>query len=74
MTYLPLAQIVVAIILIVLILLQQRGAGLGSLFGGGGGGSGFYGTMRGIQQKIFYATIVFGAAFIILAVLNLFLQ
>lgn len=68
-TFLPIVQIIVAIFLIVLILFQQRGTALGSAFGGEGGG--FYATRRGIQQKILWATIVFGALFIGLAVLNL---
>jgi len=66
--FLPVAQIVVAVLLIVFILLQQRGTALGSAFGGGGG---FYATRRGIQKKIFWATVVFGALFVILALLNL---
>ena len=66
--YLPLAQIVIAVLLIVFILFQQRGTALGSAFGQEGG---FYATRRGIQQKIFWATIVAGALFIILALLNL---
>lgn len=69
-TYLPLSQIIVAILLIVLILLQQRGTALGSAFGGGGG---FYATQRGIQKKILWATVIFGALFIVLALLNLIL-
>ena len=68
--FLPIAQIVVAVFLIVFILLQQRGTALGSAFGGGGG---FYATRRGIQKKIFWATVVLGALFIILALLNLIL-
>ncbi len=68
--YLPLAQILVSVILIVLILLQQRGTALGSSFGQE---SGFYGTLRGIQKKIFWATAVFGVLFVALAVLNLIL-
>jgi len=68
--YLPIAQIVVAIFLILFILLQQRGTALGSAFGGEGG---FYATRRGIQKKIFWATIVFGVLFIVLALLNLIL-
>jgi preprotein translocase subunit SecG len=66
--YLPWAQILVSVILIVLILLQQRGTALGSSFGQEGG---FYGTLRGVQKKIFWATVVFGAIFIVLALLNL---
>jgi len=67
--FLIIAQIIVAIFLIIFILFQQRGTALGSAFGGGGE---FYGTRRGIQQKIFFATIILGALFIILAILNLF--
>jgi protein translocase SecG subunit len=66
--YLNFAQVIVSIILIVLILLQQRGTALGSAFGQEGG---YYATRRGVQQKIFWATIVFGAAFIVLSLLNL---
>ncbi len=68
---LVIAQIVVAVVLIVFILLQQRGEALGSAFGGSG--ATFYGTRRGIQQKLFWATIAAGAAFIILALLNILL-
>ncbi|MEK9134992.1 MAG: preprotein translocase subunit SecG [Patescibacteria group bacterium] len=70
-SYLPLIQIVIAILLIILILLQQRGQALGSAFGGGDGG--FYSTRRGIQKKIFWATIVCGFFFIVFALLNLVL-
>jgi len=68
--YLPIAQVVVAIFLIIFILLQQRGTALGSAFGGEGG---FYATRRGVQKKIFWATIVFGVLFVVLALLNLIL-
>lgn len=68
--YLPLAQIVVSILLIVFILLQQRGTALGSSFGQEGG---FYATRRGIQKKILWATVVCGALFIALAIVNLIL-
>ena len=68
--YLPLLQIIVSIFLIVFILLQQRGQALGAAFGGGGES---YSTRRGLQQKIYVATIVLGVLFIVLAVLNLLL-
>jgi len=64
---LPLLQVVVGVLLIIFILVQQRGTALGSAFGGEGG---FYGTLRGVQKKIFWLTCVFGAAFIILALLS----
>jgi protein translocase SecG subunit len=66
--YLPFLQIIVTVLLIILILLQQRGQAMGAAFGGGGE---FYATRRGLQQKIFKATIILGALFIILALLNL---
>jgi len=64
-------QILVAIFLILAILFQQRGTALGSVFGGGGE---FYATRRGIQRKIFWATVVLGALFVILALFNLILS
>ncbi len=67
--FLPIAQIVVTLLLITFVLLQQRGTALGSSFGGEGGG--FYATRRGIQKKIFWATIVCGILFIAFALLNL---
>lgn len=66
----PLAQIIVAVLLIILILLQRRGTALGSAFGQEGG---FYATRRGLQKKIFWGTVVLGALFIILALINLLL-
>lgn len=62
------AQIVIAAVLVILILFQQRGTGLGSAFGQE---SGFYTTQRGIQKKIFWATIGCSVIFLILAVVNL---
>lgn len=62
------SQIAVSIILIILIALQQRGAALGAGFGGGGE---VYSSRRGMQKKIFYATIVATALFLILGVLNI---
>ena len=61
-------QIAVSVILIVLIAVQQRGAALGGAFGGSGE---FYSTRRGIQKKIFYATIVAAVLFIVLGILGL---
>lgn len=69
--FLPILQIITAILLIIFILLQQRGTALGSAFGGESGG--FYATRRGIQQKLFWATIACGVLFIVLAILNLIL-
>ncbi|MDP4007243.1 MAG: preprotein translocase subunit SecG [bacterium] len=64
-------QIIVAVLLIVAILFQQRGGGLGGAFGGEGGG--VYSTRRGLQQKLYWATVVLGILFVTLALLNLIL-
>jgi len=66
--FLPYIQIVITSLLIVSILLQQRGQALGSAFGGSGD---FYGTRRGVQKKIFIASLVLGALFIIVSIFNL---
>lgn len=63
------AQIGVAVLLVACILLQQRGTALGSSFGGGEGT--FFATRRGIQQKLYGATIVLGILFIALSLSNL---
>lgn len=58
------AQIVVSVLLMVAILLQSRGTGLGGVFGGTGG---VYMTKRGLEKKLFMATIVLAAIFILLS-------
>jgi len=58
------AQIVVAILLMVAILMQNRGTGLGGVFGGTGG---VYLTKRGLEKKLFIATIVLAVIFILLS-------
>lgn len=63
-------QIIVSVLLVGGVLLQQKGSAMGSAFGQEGGGA-VYGTKRGAQKKIFWATVVLGGLFIILSVLNL---
>lgn len=67
MRALLIAQAVVAILLMIAILLQNRGSGLGSAFGGDFGG---YYTKRGIEKFLLYATCGLGAAFFLLAIVN----
>lgn len=62
------SQIIVSIALVILVILQQRGTALGAGFGGGGE---VYSTKRGAQKKIYYATIVVSAIFLVLGVLNI---
>ena len=69
-SFLPIAQVTVAIFIILAILFQQRGTALGSAFGGGDSG-GFYASRRGMQQKLYWATIILVIVFILLALANL---
>lgn len=68
--YLSLFQIFVSILLIISILLQKRGTALGSAFGSGGVS---YFSRRGLEKKIFWATCLLGALFIVLSLLILIL-
>ncbi len=70
MNWIKIAQIVVSVLLIVAILLQNRGAGLGSAFGGSGG---VYLTKRGLEKKLFIATIVLAVLFFSLSILGIIL-
>ncbi|MCX6798116.1 MAG: preprotein translocase subunit SecG [Candidatus Falkowbacteria bacterium] len=60
MPWLKIAQIVISLLLIISILMQNRGTGLGSAFGGG---NSVYLTKRGVEKKLFYATIVLAILF-----------
>jgi len=62
--WIKIIQIIVAILLMIAILMQNRGAGLGGVFGGSGG---VYLTKRGLEKKLFIATIVLAAIFILLS-------
>ncbi len=70
MSYINIAQIILAIVIIVLVLLQERESGLSGLFGGGDMG-GVYQARRGVEKILFIATIVASVVFVVLAVLNL---
>jgi|YelNatPaOPRAMG01_1025707.scaffolds.fasta_scaffold41914_2 protein translocase SecG subunit len=59
-------QIIVSLILIVLILIQKRGSALSSQES--------YFVRRGIEKKIFNATVLFVILFIVLSILNLYLK
>lgn len=64
MFWIKIIQVIVAVLLMVAILMQNRGAGLGGVFGGSGG---VYLTKRGLEKKLFMATIVLAAIFILLS-------
>ena len=61
-------QIIIAIILIAVILMQNRGGGLSNVFGGGGTGNVFM-TKRGLEKKLFIATIILATMFLAISLL-----
>ncbi len=70
MTWIKVAQLVISILLVIAILLQNRGTGLGSTFGGSGG---VYLTKRGLEKKLFIATIVLAVLFFATSLLGIIL-
>ncbi len=60
MFYLEIAQIVLAFALIAVVLLQSRGSGLGSAFGGS---NAVFSVKRGLEKKLYNATIVLAILF-----------
>ncbi|NCD00695.1 preprotein translocase subunit SecG [bacterium] len=60
MAYLEIAQIVLASALIIVVLLQSRGSGLGSAFGGS---NTVFSVKRGLEKKLYNATIVISILF-----------
>lgn len=61
------AQLVLAALLVASILLQARGAGLGASFGGEGN---VYRTKRGVEKRLFQATIVIAILFFGMSLAN----
>ncbi len=66
-SYLNIAQIIVAIGLIVVLLFQVRGGGLGGIFGQP---DSVYRTRRGVERTLLQLTIVLAVIFIILSILS----
>lgn len=60
-------QIILAVLLVIVVLLQSSGTGLGSAFGGEGN---VYRTKRGIEKKLYYATIIIAISFLGVALAN----
>jgi preprotein translocase subunit SecG len=67
-TYLYVAQIVVAVALIIVSLLQVKGGGLGGIFGQA---DTVYRTKRGVEKTLFQLTIVLVVIFIVLSIVSL---
>jgi preprotein translocase subunit SecG len=61
MRNLQIAQIIIAALLMLAILSQNRGAGLSGVFGGSGN---IYRTKRGVEKKLFIATIILAVLFL----------
>jgi protein translocase SecG subunit len=68
MQSLKIIQLIVSCLLITVILLQNRGTGLGSAFGGS---NSVYLTKRGLEKKLFVATIVLAVIFFAISLANL---
>jgi preprotein translocase subunit SecG len=64
MDIINLLQIFIAVALIAVILMQNRGAGMSGLFGGTGN---VYASKRGLEKKLFYATIVLSVSFFVVS-------
>jgi len=63
-------QTIAAILLIAVILLQNKSAGAGGVFGGGSGET-FRTEKRGLEKKLFQATVAIALIFIGLALANI---
>jgi preprotein translocase subunit SecG len=68
MLALQIVHLIIAALLVASILLQQRSSGLGEAFGGD---STVFSSRRGVEKILYYATIVFGISFGVLAILQL---
>ena len=67
---LQIAELITAIILIGAILLQHRGSGLGGAFGSD---MAAFHTRRGIEKFLYFATIVLGIIFVLIALVSVFI-
>ncbi|MDD5032059.1 MAG: preprotein translocase subunit SecG [Patescibacteria group bacterium] len=57
-------QIIIAVALMIVILLQNRGTGLSGVFGGTGN---VYLSKRGLEKKLFVATIILSIIFFVVS-------
>ncbi len=70
-TLLFIAQILISIGLIALVMLQARSESAGGMFGQS---DGIVRTRRGVERTIFNLTIAFGALFLIISLISVYLQ
>ena len=71
LTYLNVAQIVVAVALILTVLLQVRGGGLGGIFGQP---DTVFRTKRGVEKTLFQLTIALVVIFIVLSLISVWIS
>ncbi|MFH1192132.1 MAG: preprotein translocase subunit SecG [bacterium] len=64
-------QIIISVALVVAILMQNQGSAMSGVLGGGMGTP--FRTKRGLEKKLFIATIVLAVAFLGFAILRMFL-
>ncbi len=64
-------QIVISVALVVAILMQNQGSAMSGVLGGGMGTP--FRTKRGLEKKLFIATIALAVAFLGFAILRMFL-
>jgi preprotein translocase subunit SecG len=67
-TSLDIVQILLAIVVIALVLVQAKGSGFSGMFGGDS--TSVYRTRRGIEKRMFQATIVLSVLFFLVALVN----
>ena len=67
-TYLYIAQIIVAVSLTAVALLQVKGGGLGGIFGQA---DTVYRTKRGVEKTLFQLTIALVVIFVVLSIVSL---
>ncbi|MCW5852064.1 MAG: preprotein translocase subunit SecG [Anaerolineae bacterium] len=71
LTFLYVAQILIALGVIALVMLQARSEGAGGMFGQG---DGIARTRRGVERTIFNLTIGFAALFLLIAIITVIVQ
>lgn len=71
LTFLYIAQILIALGVIALVMLQARSEGAGGMFGQG---DGIARTRRGVERTIFNLTIGFVALFLLIAIITVIVQ
>ena len=68
LTYINIAQIVLAVALILAVLFQVRGGGLGGIFGQP---DTVYRTKRGVERTLFQITVVLIVLFVVISIVSL---